>query len=79
MASKFLTGLVASAMLVAPTTAAFAQASSPAPASESVSDSNELRSGRGLAFGAVFFVVLGLLIVFQDDIFGDDDVEPISA
>jgi hypothetical protein len=78
MASKFLTGLVASAMLVAPTTAAFAQAA-PAPATETVSASNELRSGNGLAFGAVFFIVLGLLIVFQDDIFGDEDVEPISV
>jgi len=78
MASKFLTGLVASAMLVAPTTAAFAQAA-PAPATETVSSSSELRGGNGLVFGAVFFVVLGLLIVFQDDIFGDDDAEPISA
>lgn len=78
MASKFLTGLVASAMLVAPTTAVFAQAA-PAPAIESVESSSELRGGNGLMFGAVFFIILGLVIVFHEDIFGDDDVEPISA
>ncbi|TFI58680.1 hypothetical protein E2493_08570 [Sphingomonas parva] len=77
MASKFLTGLVASAMLVAPTTGVLAQ-SAPAPAAETVSSDSELRSGNGLVFGAVFFTVLGLLIIFQDDIFGDDDVEPVT-
>jgi hypothetical protein len=77
MASKFLTGLVASAMLVAPTTAVMAQAA-PAPATETVSADSELRSGRGLVFGAVFFTILGLLIIFQDDIFGDDDVTAVS-
>jgi len=77
MASKFLTGLVASAMLVAPTTGALAQAA-PAPAAETVSSESELRSGNGLVFGAVFFVILGLLIVFHDDLFGDEDVEPVS-
>ena len=75
MASKFLTGLVASAMLVAPTTAVVAQ-TAPAPATESVSSDSELRKGNGLVFGAVFFVILGLVIIFHDDIFGEED--PVS-
>ena len=73
MASKFLTGLAAAALIAAPTTV-LAQ-SAPSPAAETVSsqDGNELRAGGGLGLGAVFFSALILLIVFQDDLFGNDD------
>ena len=70
MASKFLTGLAGAALIVSPTVV-FAQ-TAPAPAAESISSEDSGLRGNGLGLAGAFFTVMALLIIFQDDLFGDD-------
>ena len=78
MVSKLLSGLAATALMLAPA-GALAQ-SAPAPAVETVSSDSALRGSSDMVIAGVFFSVLVLLIVFQDDLFGDDgDLNPAPA
>ena len=70
MASRLLTALAGAALIAAPTSV-LAQAA-PAPATETVSSEASNLRGGGMALAGIYFSVLILLIVFQDDIFGED-------
>lgn len=73
MASKLLSAAVAAA-LVASSTAAIAQAV-PAPAPESVSGDSALfgRDRSEVVIGVSFFLLVFVIAIFNDSIFGDDD------
>ena len=76
MVSRFVAGLAACALMVAPA-AALAQAA-PAPAAESIEagDASLLRGGAGTKAVALSFVlILIALAIWHDDIFGSDDGE----
>ena len=80
MRNKSLTGFIAGSLLMA-STAAVAQTGTAAPALEPAAES--VGSGTSSLMGrpdytaaAIFFTVAILLVVFQDDLFGDDD--PVS-
>ena len=72
MVSRLSSGLAAMALMLAPA-GALAQAA-PAPAAETVSadGASLLRGSSDKVMAGIFFSVLILLIVFQDDLFGDD-------
>ena len=72
MVSRLLGGLAATALMLAPA-GVLAQAA-PAPAAETVAatGASALRGSNDTLIAGVFFSILILLIVFQDDLFGDD-------
>jgi hypothetical protein len=80
MTSKFLSALVAGALVIAPT-ATFAQ-DAPAPAAETVSTNggNALFGRSDMVIAGIYFTALIALILLEDEIFNndDDDGEPVS-
>ncbi|PSJ38937.1 hypothetical protein [Allosphingosinicella deserti] len=73
MKSRYLSAIVASALVLAPT-ATLAQSAAPAPAVETVSadEGSNLLGGGGMVLAGVFFAALLALILLEDEIFGDD-------
>ena len=73
MKSRYLSAVVASALVLAPT-ATLAQSAAPAPAVETVSadEGSNLLGGGGMVLAGVFFAGLLALILLEDEIFGDD-------
>lgn len=78
MTSKFLSALAAGALVIAPT-AGLAQ-TAPEPAVETVSagSGNSLFGGGEMTIAAIYFATLIALILLEDEIFNNDDDEPVS-